>query len=55
MIEEVHFDVDEIMLKENIEIHDINEMHHSFQSFSVQCFIESKNPINIIKRFINSQ
>jgi hypothetical protein len=32
MIMAVHFNVDEIMLKENIKIHDINEVYH-FQSF----------------------
>jgi hypothetical protein len=33
MIEEVHFDADKIMLRENIAILDINEVYHSFQSF----------------------
>jgi hypothetical protein len=30
MIEAVYFDADKIMLRENITIHDINEVHHSF-------------------------
>jgi hypothetical protein len=39
MIEELHFDANEIMLSENIKNHDINEVHHSFQSFTSERFL----------------
>jgi hypothetical protein len=39
MIEVIHLDADETMLKENIVIHDINKACHSFQFFSVNVLL----------------
>jgi hypothetical protein len=39
MIEAVYFDADEIIRRENITIHDINEVYRSFQSFLVNILL----------------
>jgi hypothetical protein len=55
MIATIHFDVDEIMLKESIEIHDINKTYYSFQSFLVNIFQFQIIQQNFIKILINYQ
>jgi uncharacterized protein YacL (UPF0231 family) len=50
MIKTVYFNADEIMLRENITIHEINEVHHSFQSFSSEYFAASNNPAKFIQK-----
>jgi hypothetical protein len=50
-----YLDEDKIMLKENITNHDINEVHHSFQSFSFECFAASNNLEKFHQKLNNSQ